>query len=64
MKINAVIATVVVLALLAPLAGAQEPFPSRLVTVDYLDGDALKAWYVAELARLANEVRAIGKIEG
>ncbi len=33
------------------------------VTVDYLDGDALKAWYVAELARLASEVRAIGKIE-
>ena len=34
------------------------------VNVDYLDGDALKSWYDAELARLAREVRAIGKIEG
>lgn len=34
------------------------------VTVDYLDGDALKAWYDDELKRLDREVRAIGKIEG
>jgi len=34
------------------------------VTVDYLDGDALKAWYDAELKRLEREIRAIGKIEG
>jgi tripartite-type tricarboxylate transporter receptor subunit TctC len=34
------------------------------VTVDYLDGDALKAWYEAELKRLDREIRAIGKIEG
>jgi len=34
------------------------------VNVDYLEGDALKSWYDAELARLAREVRAIGKIEG
>lgn len=33
------------------------------VTIDYLDGDALKAWYDAELKRLDREVRAIGKIE-
>jgi tripartite-type tricarboxylate transporter receptor subunit TctC len=33
------------------------------VTVDYLDGDALKAWYDAELKRLDHEIRAIGKIE-
>lgn len=33
------------------------------VTIDYLDGDALKAWYDAELKRLDGEVRAIGKIE-
>ncbi len=33
------------------------------VTVDYLDGDALKAWYDAELKRLDREIRAIGKIE-
>jgi tripartite-type tricarboxylate transporter receptor subunit TctC len=33
------------------------------VIVDYLDGDALKAWYDAELKRLAREIRAIGKIE-
>jgi len=34
------------------------------VNVDYLEGDALKAWYDAELARLARAVRAMGKIEG
>ena len=34
------------------------------VTVDYLDGDALKVWYDEELKRLEREVRAIGKIEG
>lgn len=33
------------------------------VTIDYLDGDALKAWYDAELKRLDREIRAIGKIE-
>ena len=33
------------------------------VTVDYLDGDALKAWYDTELKRLDREIRAIGKIE-
>jgi tripartite-type tricarboxylate transporter receptor subunit TctC len=33
------------------------------VNVDYLDGDALKAWYDAELKRLDREIRAIGKIE-
>ena len=33
------------------------------VTVDYLDGDALKVWYDAELRRLEREIRAIGKIE-
>lgn len=33
------------------------------VTIDYLDGDALKAWYDAELKRLDGEIRAIGKIE-
>jgi tripartite-type tricarboxylate transporter receptor subunit TctC len=34
------------------------------VTVDYLDGDALKVWYDDELKRLEREIRAIGKIEG
>ena len=34
------------------------------VTVDYLDGDALKAWYDEELKRLEREIRAIGRIEG
>ena len=33
------------------------------VTVDYLDGDALKTWYDNELKRLDREIRAIGKIE-
>jgi tripartite-type tricarboxylate transporter receptor subunit TctC len=33
------------------------------VTVDYLDGDALKVWYENELKRLDREIRAIGKIE-
>jgi tripartite-type tricarboxylate transporter receptor subunit TctC len=33
------------------------------VTVDYLDGDALKVWYDEELKRLEREIRAIGKIE-
>lgn len=33
------------------------------VTVDYLDGEPLKAWYDAELKRLDREIRAIGKIE-
>lgn len=33
------------------------------VTVDHLDGDALKAWYENELKRLDREIRAIGKIE-
>ena len=33
------------------------------VTVYYLDGDALKAWYENELKRLDREIRAIGKIE-
>lgn len=33
------------------------------VIVDYLDGDALKAWYESELKRLDREIRAIGKIE-
>lgn len=33
------------------------------VTVDYLDGDALKSWYDTELKRLEREIRAIGKIE-
>jgi tripartite-type tricarboxylate transporter receptor subunit TctC len=33
------------------------------VIVDYLDGDALKSWYDAELKRLDREIRAIGKIE-
>lgn len=32
-------------------------------TIDYLDGDALKAWYDAELKRLERELRAIGKLE-
>ena len=34
------------------------------VTVDYLDGDALKLWYDEELKRLEREIRAIGRIEG
>ena len=34
------------------------------VTVEYLDGDALKTWYDAELTRLEREIRAIGRIEG
>jgi tripartite-type tricarboxylate transporter receptor subunit TctC len=34
------------------------------VTIDYLDGDALKAWYDAELRRLESEIPAIGKLEG
>jgi tripartite-type tricarboxylate transporter receptor subunit TctC len=33
------------------------------VTIDYLDGDALKVWYDGELKRLDREIRAIGKIE-
>jgi tripartite-type tricarboxylate transporter receptor subunit TctC len=33
------------------------------VTVDHLDGDALKGWYENELKRLDREIRAIGKIE-
>jgi tripartite-type tricarboxylate transporter receptor subunit TctC len=33
------------------------------INVDYLDGEALKAWYDAELKRLDREIRAIGKIE-
>lgn len=33
------------------------------VTIDYLDGDALKAWYDTELKRLDREIRAIGKLE-
>ena len=33
------------------------------VTVDYLDGEPLKAWYDGELRRLDREIRAIGKIE-
>jgi len=33
------------------------------VTVDYLDGESLKAWYDGELRRLEKEIRAIGKIE-
>ena len=33
------------------------------VTVDYLDGEPLKAWYEAELKRLQREIAAIGKIE-
>jgi len=33
------------------------------VTIDYLDGDALKSWYDAELKRLEQEMRVIGKIE-
>ena len=33
------------------------------VIVDYLDGDALRAWYDTELKRLEREIRAIGKIE-
>ncbi len=33
------------------------------VTVDYLDGDALKIWYENELKRLEREIRAIGKLE-
>ena len=33
------------------------------VTIDYLDGDALKLWYDGELKRLEREIRAIGKIE-
>lgn len=33
------------------------------VTIDYLDGDALKVWYETELKRLDREIRAIGKIE-
>ncbi len=33
------------------------------VTIDYLDGDALKVWYENELKRLEGEIRAIGKIE-
>lgn len=49
--------------------GAQDPvFKSAMaklnVTIDYLDGDALKAWYENELKRLDHEIRAIGKIEG
>ncbi len=34
------------------------------VTVDFLDGDALQAWYADELKRLNRDVRSIGKIEG
>lgn len=33
------------------------------VTIDYEDGDAVKAWYGAELKRLESEMREIGKIE-
>ncbi len=33
------------------------------VTVDYLDGEALRTWYENELKRLDREIRAIGKIE-
>ncbi|MGZ5118085.1 MAG: Bug family tripartite tricarboxylate transporter substrate binding protein [Burkholderiales bacterium] len=33
------------------------------VTIDYLDGDALKVWYDDELKRLDREIRAIGRIE-
>jgi tripartite-type tricarboxylate transporter receptor subunit TctC len=33
------------------------------VTVDYLDGEPLKAWYDAELKRLQREIGAIGKLE-
>lgn len=33
------------------------------VTVDYLDGEPLKAWYDGELRRLDREIRTIGKIE-
>jgi tripartite-type tricarboxylate transporter receptor subunit TctC len=50
-------------------AGAEDPkFKATMakinVTIDYLDGDALKAWYDAELKRLESEMRAIGKLEG
>jgi tripartite-type tricarboxylate transporter receptor subunit TctC len=34
------------------------------VTIDYLDGDALKTWYHAELRRLESEIRSIGRLEG
>jgi tripartite-type tricarboxylate transporter receptor subunit TctC len=49
--------------------GAQDPmFRAAMgkinVTIDYLDGDALKRWYENELKRLDREIRAIGKIEG
>ena len=49
--------------------GAQDPmFKAAMnrinVTIDYLDGDALKVWYENELKRLDHEIRAIGKIEG
>jgi tripartite-type tricarboxylate transporter receptor subunit TctC len=33
------------------------------VTVDYLDGEPLKAWYDEELKRLDREIRTIGKLE-
>lgn len=33
------------------------------VSIDYEDGDALKAWYGAELKRLETAMREIGKIE-
>lgn len=34
------------------------------VTIDYLDGDALKAWYDVELKRLESEMRGIAKLAG
>jgi tripartite-type tricarboxylate transporter receptor subunit TctC len=33
------------------------------VNIDYLDGDALDAWYAGELRRLDSEIRAMGKLE-
>jgi tripartite-type tricarboxylate transporter receptor subunit TctC len=34
------------------------------VTIDYLDGDVLKAWYDAELRRLEGEMREISRLAG
>jgi hypothetical protein len=60
MRITAAIAAVVAATLPAASALAREPFPSHL---DYLDADALKAWYDTELNWLDREIRAIGRIE-
>lgn len=48
--------------------GAEDPkFKAAMakinVVIDFLEGDALKAWYAAEIKRLEQEVPAIGKLE-